>query len=157
MVDGWIELFDVETDEAGVLFFSIDSNQLITAVVFFHWLKLRFFAIVLLMRSRIFLLTLLYIYIYIYVLNKVILFNIYIEQSYFTASPNLRCLLCRRRLYCGGRWTQIGKKDVISKRLRVYCLVTIPKFLPFYSWIKYFNLLSSSWRYKCLIWGLIIQ
>ena len=98
-----------------------------------------------------------YIYIYIYVLNKVILFNIYIEQSYFTASPNLRCLLCRRRLYCGGRWTQIGKKDVISKRLRVYCLVTIPKFLPFYSWIKYFNLLSSSWRYKCLIWGLIIQ
>ena len=80
-----------------------------------------------------------------------------IEQSYFTASPNLRCLLCRRRLYCGGRWTQIGKKDVISKRLRVYCLVTIPKFLPFYSWIKYFNLLSSSWRYKCLIWGLIIQ
>ena len=120
MVDGWIELFDVETDEAGVLFFSIDSNQLITAVVFFHWLKLRFFAIVLLMRSRIFLLTLLYIYIYIYVLNKVILFNIYIEQSYFTASPNLRCLLCRRRLYCGGRWTQIGKKDVISKRLRVY-------------------------------------
>ena len=157
MVDGWIELFDVETDEAGVLFFSIDSNQLITAVVFFHWLKLRFFAIVLLMRSRIFLLTLLYIYIYIYVLNKVILFNIYIEQSYFTASPNLRCLLCRRRLYCGGRWTQIGKKDVISKRLRVYCLVTIPKFLPFYSWIKYFNLFSSSWRYKCLIWGLIIQ
>ena len=143
----------VETDEAGVLFFSIDSNQLITAVVFFHWLKLRFFAIVLLMRSRIFLLTLLYIY----VLNKVILFNIYIEQSYFTASPNLRCLLCRRRLCCGGRWTQIGKKDVISKRLRVYCLVTIPKFLPFYSWIKYFNLLSSSWRYKCLIWGLIIQ
>ena len=57
----------VETDEAGVLFFSIDSNQLITAVVFFHWLKLRFFAIVLLMRSRIFLLTLLYIYIYIYI------------------------------------------------------------------------------------------
>ena len=51
----------VETDEAGVLFFSIDSNQLITAVVFFQWLKLRFFAIVLLMRLRIFLLTLLYI------------------------------------------------------------------------------------------------
>ena len=125
MVDGWIELSDVETDEARVLFLSIDSDQLITAVVFFHWLKLRFFAIVLLMRSRIFLLTLLiyiyiYIYIYVYVLNKVILLNIYIEQSYFTASPNLRCLLCRRRLYCGGRWTQIGKKDVISKRLRVY-------------------------------------
>ena len=38
--------------------FSIDLNQLITAVVFFHWLKLRFFAIVLSMRSRIFLLTL---------------------------------------------------------------------------------------------------
>ena len=34
--------------------FSIDLNQLITAVVFFHSLKLRFFAIVLLMRSRIF-------------------------------------------------------------------------------------------------------
>ena len=38
--------------------FSIDLNQLITAVVFFHWLKLRFFAIVLVIRSRIFLLTL---------------------------------------------------------------------------------------------------
>ena len=77
MVDGWIELSDVETDEARVLFLSIDSDQLITAVVFFHWLKLRFFAIVLLMRSRIFLLTLLiYIYIYIYIC-------ICIEQSYF--------------------------------------------------------------------------
>ena len=32
--------------------FSIDLNQLITAVVFFHWLRLCFFAIVLLMRSR---------------------------------------------------------------------------------------------------------
>ena len=35
----------------------IDLNQSITAVVFFHWCKLCFFAIVLLMRSRIFLLT----------------------------------------------------------------------------------------------------
>ena len=31
---------------------SIDLNQLITAVVLFHWLKLRFFAIVRLIRSR---------------------------------------------------------------------------------------------------------
>ena len=56
---------------------------------------------------------------------------IYKAQSYFTASPKLRCLPCRRRLYYGGRWTQISKKDLISKRLRVYChrLVTIPKFL----------------------------
>ena len=38
--------------------FSIDLNQLITAVVFFHWLRLCFFAIVLLMRSRMFLLIL---------------------------------------------------------------------------------------------------
>ena len=38
--------------------FSIDLNQLINAVVFFHWSKLRFFAIVPMMRSRIFLLTL---------------------------------------------------------------------------------------------------
>ena len=37
--------------------FSIDLNQSITAAVFLHWCKLRFFAIVLLMRSRIFLLT----------------------------------------------------------------------------------------------------
>ena len=61
MADGWIELFDVETDEAEVLFVqvSMDLNQLITSVVFFQWLKLGFFAIeVLLMRSRIFLLTL---------------------------------------------------------------------------------------------------
>ena len=35
--------------------FLIDLNQLITAAVFFHWCKLCFFAIVLLMRSRIFL------------------------------------------------------------------------------------------------------
>ena len=34
--------------------FSIDLNQLITAVVFSHWLRLCFFAIVLLMRSRLF-------------------------------------------------------------------------------------------------------
>ena len=53
MADGWIELFDVETDEAELLFV---FDQLITAVVFFHWLRLCFFAIVLLMRSRIFLL-----------------------------------------------------------------------------------------------------
>ena len=33
--------------------FLIDLNQLITAVVFFHWLRLCFFAIVLLMRLRI--------------------------------------------------------------------------------------------------------
>ena len=38
--------------------FSIDLNQLITAVVFFHWLRLCFFAIELLMRSRMFLLIL---------------------------------------------------------------------------------------------------
>ena len=38
--------------------FSIDLNQLITAVVFFHWLRLCFFAIVRLMRSRMFLLIL---------------------------------------------------------------------------------------------------
>ena len=38
--------------------FSIDLNQLITAVVFFHWLRLCFFAIVLLIRSRMFLLIL---------------------------------------------------------------------------------------------------
>ena len=38
--------------------FSIDLNQLITAEVFFHWLRLCFFAIVLLMRSRMFLLIL---------------------------------------------------------------------------------------------------
>ena len=38
--------------------FSIDLNQLITAVVFFLWLRLCFFAIVLLMRSRMFLLIL---------------------------------------------------------------------------------------------------
>ena len=38
--------------------FLIDLNQSITAAVFFHWCKLcSFFAIVLLMRSRIFLLT----------------------------------------------------------------------------------------------------
>ena len=49
MADGWVELFDVETDEAELL---------ITAVVFFHWLRLCFFAIVLLMRSRMFLLIL---------------------------------------------------------------------------------------------------
>ena len=36
---------------------SIDLNQSITATVFLHWCKLCFFAIVLLMRSRIFLLT----------------------------------------------------------------------------------------------------
>ena len=40
LADGWIELFDVETDEAELLLFSIDLNQLITAVVFFHWLRL---------------------------------------------------------------------------------------------------------------------
>ena len=37
--------------------FLMDLNQSITAAVFFHWCKLCFFAIVLLMRSRIFLLT----------------------------------------------------------------------------------------------------
>ena len=37
--------------------FSIDLNQSITTAVFFHWCKLCFFAIVLLIRSRIFLLT----------------------------------------------------------------------------------------------------
>ena len=35
---------------------SIDLNQSITPAVFFHWSKFCFFAIVLLMRSRIFLL-----------------------------------------------------------------------------------------------------
>ena len=35
----------------------IDLNQSITAPVYFHWCKLCFFVIVLLMRSRIFLLT----------------------------------------------------------------------------------------------------
>ena len=37
--------------------FLIDLDQSITAAVFFHWCKLCFFAIVLLMRSRIFLVT----------------------------------------------------------------------------------------------------
>ena len=56
MADGWIELFDVETDGPGVLFvFSGFETVDYGCGIFFHWLKLRFFAIVLLMRSRIFL------------------------------------------------------------------------------------------------------
>ena len=55
MADGWVELFDIETDEAELLFV---LNQFVTAVEFFHWLRLCFFAIVLLLRLGMFLLIL---------------------------------------------------------------------------------------------------
>ena len=42
LADGWIELFDVETDETEVLFFFDRFEPVITGVVFFHWLKLFF-------------------------------------------------------------------------------------------------------------------
>lgn len=58
LADGWIELFDVETDEAELWFVYDRFEPVDFAVVFFHWLMLCFFAIVLLMRLKLFLLIL---------------------------------------------------------------------------------------------------
>ena len=56
-MDGWNSSMSKQM-KLNCCLFSIDLNQLITAVVFFHWLRLCFFAILVLMRSRMFLLIL---------------------------------------------------------------------------------------------------
>ena len=55
-MDGWNSSMSKQMKLKRCLF-SMDLNQSITAAMFFHWCKLCFFAIVLLMRSRIVLLT----------------------------------------------------------------------------------------------------
>ena len=58
LANGRIEFFDIKANEVRVLFSLSALNQSITDAVFFHWLKLHLRAMVLLMRSRIVLLTL---------------------------------------------------------------------------------------------------
>ena len=58
MADGWVELFDVETDEAVLLFVFDRFEPVDYGCGVFPLVEVVFFAIVLLMRSKMFLLIL---------------------------------------------------------------------------------------------------